>query len=243
METLGILIGSFISYILSTVGGGGGSLLLVPVLSFALGARSVAPVLAIGEELSRPVRLFIFWRDINWSVAKFHIPGAMAGAFLGAYIFSQIELEWLQLLVGLFLISTVLQYRFGEKKSSFPMKAVYFLPLGFVVALASAVVGATGPVENPFYLNYGLEKEAMVGTKTINSFMAGLVQLGAYSYFGSLPGDLWLSGVLVALGAGLGSYVGKSFLRKIDSKTFRKIVIAVMAISGLAMIYKQLSGN
>ena len=104
-----IFAGAFLGYVVSTIGGGGGSLLLVPVLNFTLGARAVAPLLAIGEELSRPVRLAIFWREINWSVAKFHIPGAMLGAFLGAYIFTQIELGWLQIVVALFLISTVFQ--------------------------------------------------------------------------------------------------------------------------------------
>jgi hypothetical protein len=40
-----ISVSAFIGYIISTIGGGGGSLLLVPVLSFVLGSRAVAPVL------------------------------------------------------------------------------------------------------------------------------------------------------------------------------------------------------
>ncbi|MEX1248869.1 MAG: TSUP family transporter [Anaerolineales bacterium] len=121
------------------------------------------------------------------------------------------------------------------------MKALYFLPLGFVVSLLSAIIGATGPVENSFHLNYGLEKEAMVGIKTINSFMAGLVQLGTYAYFGALPGELWIFGILVGASAAAGSFAGEQMLGKMDSKTFRRIVIAVMVISGVTMIYGQLS--
>ena len=121
------------------------------------------------------------------------------------------------------------------------MKAIYFLPLGFFVSLASAIIGATGPIENPFYLNFGLEKEGMVATKTINSFMAGLVQLGTYSIFGALPGELWLFGISIAIGAGLGSYAGKLLLGRMDSKTFRRIVLGVMVASGLAILVQQLS--
>lgn len=185
MEYALISLGSFVGYVISTIGGGGASLLMVPVVSFLLGPKAIAPVIAIGEELSRPVRLVLFWRDINWSVAKFHVPGSMVGAFIGAYFFTQIDVAWLQIILGLFLISTVFQYQFGQKKRTFRMEALYFLPLGFFVSMGSALFGATGPVENPFYLNYGLEKEKMVATKTINSFMAGLVQLGTYSYFWS----------------------------------------------------------
>jgi uncharacterized membrane protein YfcA len=243
MEYLLIAAGAFIGYIVSTLGGGGGSLLLVPVLSFVLGTRAVAPVLSLGEMLSRPVRLVIFWKDIDWNVARFLIPGSAVGAFLGATIFANIDLSWLRWIVGLFLISTVFQFRLGEKEIFFPMRPLYFLPIGFVIALFSAMIGATGPIANPFYLNYGLEKEGMIGTKTINSFIAGLVKLGTYAYFGVFPTELWGYGIMIGVAAGLGSYVGKQILGRMDSKTFRRIVILVMVVSGIALIYRQLTGD
>jgi uncharacterized protein len=243
VEYLVITFGAFIGYIISTIGGGGGSLLLVPIVSFVLGSRTVAPVLSLGEMLSRPVRLVIFWKHIDWGVAKFYIPGSVVGAFLGAYLFAHIELKWLQIVVGLFLISTVFQYRFGQKERSFPMRALFFLPIGFIVSLFSALVGATGPVENPFYLNYGLEKEGMIATKTINSFVAGLVELSTFTFFGVLTRDLWGYGIAIGIAAGIGSFVGKRILGKLESKTFRKIVIVVMVLSGVALIYRQLFGE
>jgi uncharacterized protein len=238
-----ITIAAFIAYIVSTIGGGGGSLLLVPVLSFTLGARAVAPVLSLGEMLSRPVRLVLFWKDIDWTVIKYHVPGSVAGALLGAYLFATIEFAWLQIVVGLFLISTIFQYSFGEKERTFAMRAVYFLPIGFVVSALSALIGATGPVENPFYLNYGIEKERMVGTKTANSFIAGLFQIGAYSFLGVLPRELWGYGIALGIAAGLGSWAGKRILGDMDSKTFRRLVLAVMVISGISLIARQLSGG
>jgi hypothetical protein len=123
------------------------------------------------------------------------------------------------------------------------MKVVYFAPLGFLVSLMSAIIGATGPVLNPFYLNYGLEKETMVGTKTANSFLSGLVQIGTYSAFGVLSGDLWLYGILLGVGAGLGSYFGKRLLDRMDSLTFRRLVLAVMVVSGVAMIYRHVASS
>jgi membrane associated rhomboid family serine protease len=67
---------------------------------------------------------------------------------------SQVLYSWIgSVIVGIFLISTVFQYRFGEKQRSFPMRILFFLPLGFIVSLFSALIGATGPVENPFYFS------------------------------------------------------------------------------------------
>jgi uncharacterized membrane protein YfcA len=45
----------------------------------------------------------------------------------------------------------------------------------------------------------------------------------------------------MAIGAGLGSYAGKLLLGRIDSKTFRRIVLGVMVASGLAILVQQLS--
>jgi uncharacterized membrane protein YfcA len=100
---------------------------------------------------------------------RYYLPSATAGTVLGAVIFSNIKLEWLQIIVGLFLISTIFQYRFGKKERSLEMKLIWFIPLGFIVELLTTIIGAVGPVLNPFCLNYGLQKEKMIATKTMNS--------------------------------------------------------------------------
>lgn len=231
----------FVAFMISTVAGGGGALLLVPVVSFYLGAQAAAPVVSLGTMINRPVRLALFWQHIDWNVAKYYVPGGIAGALLGAYLFATISLEWLQIIVGLFLISTIFQYQFGETERSFAMKAAYFLPLGFVVSIFSALIGATGPVLNPFYLNYGLEKEDMIATKTVNSFLQGLAKIGSYTFLGALHGRLWLYGIVIGVAAGIASYAGKQILGEISSKTFRILVVIIMVISGAVMIYRQLS--
>jgi uncharacterized membrane protein YfcA len=42
------------------------------------------------------------------------------------------------------------------------------------------------------------------------------------------------------LGASAGNWLGKKFLKKVSSDVFRKLVIAVMVLSGLIMIVRQL---
>lgn len=156
-----------------------------------LGAKAAAPVINLGNLLGEPVRIILFWKNIQWRIVKYYLPSAIAGTVLGAWIFANLKIEWLQIIVGLFLISTIFQYRFGKKEKSFGMKLQWFITIGFFVDLFSTLVGATGPVLNPFYLNYGLEKEKMIATKTINSFLTGLVQISSYAALGSLTNKLW----------------------------------------------------
>jgi uncharacterized protein len=236
-----IAAAGFIALLISTVAGGGGSLILVPIVAFYLGAQAAAPVVSLGNIINRPVRLILFWKHIDWTIAKYYIPEGIAGALIGAYLFATISLEALQLVIGFFLISTVFQYDFGESKRSFAMKAAYFLPLGLVVSLFSALIGATGPVLNPFYLNYGLDKENMIATKTVNSFLVGVTKIGSYTFLGALHGRLWLYGILIGVMAGIASYVGKQILGEISSRTFRVLVIGLMVVSGVVMVYRQLA--
>ena len=234
-----IFLAGLIAYIISTLSGGGGSLLLVPLIDFLIGGKATAPVINLGNLIGGPVRVILFWKYIDWKITLYYVPPAIAGAILSAWIFSNLKLEWLQIVVGLFLISTVFQYRFGKKERSSRMNLRWFIPLGFSVAFFSTLIGAVGPVLNPFYLNYGLEKERMIATKTINSFFVGLVQISSYTALGSLNGNLWMYGIVLGAGASAGNWIGKNFLKRFSDKIFRIFVIAVMVISGLLLIGKQ----
>jgi uncharacterized protein len=214
--------------------------LLVPVISLLTGGKSTAPVINLGNLIGEPIRLILFWKSIHWKIVKYYLPPAIAGTVLSAWIFSNLKLEWLQIVVGIFLISSIFQYRFGKSERSFKMSLKGFIPLGFIVAFFSTLIGATGPVLNPFYLNFGLEKEKMIATKTMNSFFVGLVQISSYTALGSLTENHWIHGLILGFGASVGNWIGKKFLRKLSNQAFRKWVIAVMVISGLVMIIKQL---
>lgn len=102
------------------------------------------------------------------------------------------------------------------------------------------MIGALGPVLNPFYLNVGLDKEELIATKTANSFFLGIAQISSYSFFGLLTSKIWLMGLALGIGASIGSIIGKVYLMKLKSSQFRLLVVAVMVISGIAMIVRNI---
>ncbi|MEQ9007974.1 MAG: sulfite exporter TauE/SafE family protein, partial [Ekhidna sp.] len=212
----------------------------VPVLNWLIGVTHTAPVLNLGIFLGRPARLIIFWRNIKWRLCVYYAPAAIVGAWIGALLFKRADLSFLQILVGLFLISTVFQFRFGKTRKSFEFKEWYFIPLGLIVSVLGTMIGALGPVLNPFYLNAGLDKEALIATKTANSFFTGLAQISSYTFFGLLTTENWVFGITLGFGATLGSIIGKGYLKKIKSEQFRILVIAMMVISGVIMIVRRI---
>ena len=240
LTIVALFVTGTISFAISTVGGGGGSLMNVPIVNLLVGVPATAPIINLGALIGRPTRLILFWKDINWKIVLFSTPAAMIGAVIGGYLFINIELQWLQIFIGLFLVSTIFQYRFGKKSKSFKMTHIGFIPLGFTVAVLGTIIGAMGPVLNPFYLNAGIEKEEMIATKAANSFFTGIMQIGTYSYLGSLMGDRWAYGLAMGTGATVGNIIGKALLKRTSKKDFRIYVMVIMVISGIVMITKQI---
>jgi len=240
-----LLVGLFFlgatAFTLSTISGGGGALMQIPILNFLIGTSQTAPVINLGTFISRPTRIIIFWKHIVWKVFWYYVPSAMIGAVLAAWLFAEVKIYWVQIIVGLFLVSTFFQYRFGKKERSFNVKLWYFVPLGFFISIIGTLTGGMGPILNPFLLNAGIEKESLVGTKAAQSFFLGIAQIGSYAFFGLLTDELWVYGIAMGLGAIVGNLIGKWLLQRMSKLAFRKWVIAIMVISGIVLIIVAIS--
>lgn len=139
----------------------------------------------------------------------------------------------------MFLVSTVLQFRFGKRERSFNMRRWIFLPVAFVVSLVSGIIGEAGPVLNPFYLNYGVEKESMIGTKSVNSIAMQATKIASYFAFGALMKQFLIYGLVIGLAAASASWTGKRILGRMEGKRFRQFVVALMVFTGLLMLWQE----
>lgn len=237
----GLFVAGMVAFIISTVSGGGGAMLLIPLTSSMIGTAVTPPVINLATLMSNASRLYLFWHEIDWSLTRYYVPSAIVGAWLAALVFSRLDAGWIQLLVGVFLVSTIFQYRFGKVDKTFNMPKVGFIPLGFIIAFMSTLVGGLGPILNPFYMNAGLEKENLIATKTANSFFVGMIQIGSYTFFGVFTAQLWVYGLVLGLGAVVGNVIGKRFLAGMTISQFRVMLLMLMVISGLIMIIRNIN--
>jgi uncharacterized membrane protein YfcA len=229
----------FVSWAISTLAAGGGSVLIVAAVAVILRGQAIAPVVTMTSVLASPARMILLWRFIDWRVVRWYLPGATAGALLGGWMFAHIDTQWLQVVLALFLISTAWQYRMGAQSRSFTMQLPWFVPLSFASGLISAVVGASGLLVNPFYLNYGLMKEAMLATRATNSLAIQLVKMGAYGMFGALHWRLARHGLVAGAGAITAIWLVNPWLRRLSSFRFRQLAVLVMLLGGLLILWQQ----
>ncbi|MEA5479711.1 sulfite exporter TauE/SafE family protein [Pseudanabaena galeata UHCC 0370] len=283
---------SFFAWIISTLAGGGSPFVLIPLVNLLMGAASVPPVITIGMFFGNAHRVFLFWREIDWELTAWYAPGAIAGAVLGAYTFTQIHLDWLQIIIAIFLIVSAFLFEleknpekktvlsldknlavpsitlpefanqdlipplFGESSESndfsepedptivkpkFQLEAWHIMPAGFLKAYVSGLVGTTGPVLNPFYLQYGLVKEQMLATKATHMTIIHLVKIITYGAFAAMSKEQVVAGLAIGLAAIPANLIGKYLLSRMSPQQFRQVVLAFMAIGGSWMLWQQRS--
>lgn len=234
-----LTLASFLSWFTSTLAAAGSPLLLIPLVNLLLGSSAVAPVITIGMLLGNSQRIFLFWSDINWKITLWYLPGAILGAILGAYLFTQMNIEWLQLVIGLFLILSVVGFGLKKPESNFRIATWYFLPAGFLYSFISGLIGSSGPLLNPLYLKYGLVKEEMIATKAANVVVIHLVKIVIYLAFGAMTPQYLGYGLAIGLAAAPGNLLGRYVLSTMSNQHFRQIALATMAITGILMLWQQ----
>lgn len=88
----------------------------------------------------------------------------------------------------------------------------------------------------PFFLAYGLVKDAYIGTEAASAVIMHAAKLGAYG-----TGDLLTTRVL-ALGAALapasmfGAWVGKRLVHRLSERFFITVVEAGLVVSGIVLL-------
>jgi uncharacterized membrane protein YfcA len=239
MTILFLTLASFVAWFISSIAGGGSPFIILPMVNFLLDTSAVPPVVTTGMLISNCHRVWLFWQDIDWRLTWWYLPGAVSGAICGSFAFTQTRLHWLQILLGLFLVSSVFSFKLGKKEQSFQVPGWFFLPAGFVKAFVSGLIGSAGPILNPFYLNYGLVKEKMIATKAAHVLVVHSVKIITYVALGAMTVNDLGYGFVIGLAAIPANYLGQLALKKINEQQFRHLAITLITISGLLILWDE----
>ena len=236
--TLLLFVAGCISWTISIFSGGAGSVILLATITHLIRVKMIAPVITIASLLASPTRILVSWRLIEWPVVRWYLPGAICGAIIGGWIFAKAGTVWLSVIVGLFLISTPVQYRFGGRARSFSMRLYWFIPVSLAVGLISGVIGASSLVSLPFYLNYGLTKERMIATGAFHSLFIQLTKVATYGSLGVLTVGSVIEGLAAGLGAVVAILTTRRWLATFKEIWFRGLAILLMFVSGLSLLWR-----
>lgn len=233
-----VFLVSFLAFSISAICGGGAGLMLIPILGQLLPVSQVPAALSIGTFTSSASRLIVFKKSICWKIVRIFVPFALPAVWLGAWLLKYVNPVYLEIGMGLFLISNVL-YLFKKPKelnSIIKPSNIKLGIIGFLAGFLSGITGAVGLLFNRFYLRYGLTKEEIIATRAANEIILHLVKLMLYFLFGLITAKVIYVGIVVAIAAILSTVCMKWILPKLSESIFKKIGYFAMFISGFVML-------
>ncbi|MGE4478635.1 MAG: sulfite exporter TauE/SafE family protein [Deferribacterales bacterium] len=229
-----------LSWFFSTLAGGGGAMIFVPVSGIFFSIQTVAPAVAVAGLLSGLSRIILYRRSINIRVSLLVMPGVIIGAVSGAYLFSFVNPILIAYCLAVFYLLNGVWALFFREKKLFKVKNWYFPIAGAISSFISGIVGVGGPLMNPFYLNYGMQKEMLLGTKAAVVIVMQLFKAGTYTTVGMMDSDVLFIGSIAGIGAVVGNYFGRRFLRKISDRTFSVIVNLMLILCAFIVAFKNI---
>lgn len=240
MGLIFVFLAAVAAFALSTVSGGGAGLLLLPVLARVLPTAAVPAALTVGTATSTVSKLVLFRRSVKWAITRRFVPGAVPGVLLGAFLLRYLNPLYLEVFIGLFLLSNVMMLvRKADvsTRPAVPASGLKLAALGFMAGFLSGLTGAVGLLFNKFYFRYGLSRDEVIATRAANEFLLHIIKLVMYVLLGLLTGAAWQAGAMVAVGAVLATAGTKRLLRYLPEDVFRRIGYAAMVLSGGFMLF------
>ena len=174
-----IFICAFLAFSISAICGGGAGLVLMPILNFLMPVSQIPASLSIGSFSSSASRIMLFYKNVHWPIVKYFVPFALPAVWLGAYLLKYVNPLYLEILMGLFLISNLpLAFKTPKNKNTDQKPNRFSLCIiGFIAGLLSALTGAVGLLFNSFYLKFGLSNEEIIATRAANEITIHLIKI------------------------------------------------------------------
>ncbi|MCE0486779.1 sulfite exporter TauE/SafE family protein [Ornithinimicrobium sediminis] len=211
--------------------GGGGSILMVPLLVYVAGMEAkeaiATSLLVVGVTSAVGAISHARAGRVQWRTGLIFGAAGMAGAYGGGRVAEFIPGEVLLIAFALMMLATSVAMLRGRKAVD-PDKVHEKLPVGkvvlegLVVGLVTGIVGAGGGflVVPALALLGGLPMPVAVGTSLVVIAMKSMA--GLAGYLASVQID-WTTAAMVTGAAVVGALVGGLFSGKIHPDTLRKI--------------------
>lgn len=230
---------AFIMAALNTAIGPCGGVLFASMAAI-LPATAVVPAHAIVQGSGAIFRFALLRHHVVWPVAGAFLTGGMLGIILGyeTLVRWQPSEDWLRLLLGIFILSTIVTSPWRPNRS-FPLSDAI---IGAFTSFLTMFVGATGPLVAAWVARRQPDHARVVGTYSA----CMTFQHGAKILLFSLLGFSFVQfGFLLAImicATALGSWCGRFLLFGLPAELLKSIFKLVVIALGVYILAKAILG-
>lgn len=226
--------------IVGTVGGFGSSAYFVPIANFYFDFKTVLGVTAVFHLFSNLSKIALFTKGLNKQVLLYiGVPGVLFVA-LGAWLSNHIAVQWLELILAIFLVTISLLLLIFPKFELKPNKTNSVIG-GTLAGLFAGMVGTGGAVRGITMAAFNLEKNAFVATSAVIDMGIDSTRTVVYFMNGYITKEILVYIPVLLVASIVGTYLGKLILQRISQERFRAIALLLILIVAVAAIIKVLS--
>lgn len=229
-----LFAGAFLAALLSGAAGFGGGLLLLPLLTRAVGVTEAVPLLTVAQLIGNLSRAGLSWRAIRWRPALLFLLAAAPMAAAGAVSFVWLPKHLVVRLLGVaILLFAALRLAGRFKLGSGPGT---LLGGGAATGLLSGLVGTAGPLGAAVFLSLELPPLAYVASEAVTAVGMHLVKIVVYGTELRLRAAFWPLALALGVAMVLGTWAGKLVVERAPVRWFRLGVLALLVVVSLQMI-------
>ena len=225
------IVAAFSAFV-GSVAGSGGSTVLLPVLVLYYGIHDAVPILTIANFSANVSRMVITRREIVFPVVGWFVLGAFPMSLLGAWVFTIADPKLLTRLLGALLI-VVVAWRRLRPRPAIKRAAIWFWPVGTVCGFLEGILGTVGPLMAPFFLAYGLMRNAYIGTDALATVAMQGTKLAVFGSAQILRPGLIVAGLTLIPFMIAGTVIGKRVLARVPERVFALLIEGMLVFAGL----------
>jgi uncharacterized protein len=219
--------------------GSGLAVMAVPLLSLVVSPRQAAAIMLPLLCLTDIFGTRAFWNKWDRRNLKILIPASLFGVLVGSISFHLLNINKVQLLIGLIAVGFTLNFWMTKKQSAQvrPPSIVNGGFWGAVAGFSSFVAHSGGPPANVFLLPQKLDRKVFVATSIIFFAFLNYVKLIPYFMLGLFQADTLQAAIILCPLVPLSTRLGSRLNQFIDEKQFYRICYMLLLVAGIKLIY------
>jgi uncharacterized protein len=235
MTLLFLFLSSWLTATISGAAGFGGALILLPILTNTLGAKTAIPLLTIAQLWGNISRAWFGYKEISWKPALYFILGAVPLSIVGSRLFVDLPKGYITTGIGILLIGIVVLRRLGIRQFNIGQTGLFFG--GALTGFLSGLAGSAGPLGAAFFLQLNLPAVAYVASEAVTAIAMHLTKIMVYQRYALIDLQAIAYGALLGIGMVLGSWTGKKIIERLPRDKFVTFVELLLLISALQLIF------
>jgi uncharacterized protein len=232
----------FLTAILSAVVGMAGGLTLLVVMLQWIDPLIAIPLHGVVQLVSNGTRVGVQRRHVDWRVAAWFALLLLPAGWIGLSLAEVAPRSLLRAAIGVVALSVIWLPKLkpaaarAEVATAGGPPRLRFLFLGGAAGALNTSVGAAGPFIAPFFLDLGLDRRGVIGTKAACQTMGHLIKILIFGLAGFVFWPYLPALGLMACAAVLGTWTGSWLLDRVSEAWFKRLYVGVLSLLGLRLV-------